>query len=364
MSAGTRWDIFCTVVDNYGDIGVCWRLARQLAAEHGLAVRLWVDDLASFAKLAPELDPHAAQQTLAGVEICAWREPFPEVDCAQVVIEAFACHLPDAYIARMAQATPKPLWINLEYLSAENWVAEHHALPSPHPRLPLTKYFFFPGFAEDTGGLLREANLFAQRDAFQGDSALQQAFWSALGLAPAPDALKISLFGYPNPALPALLDAWARGGQSIFCVLPETALARQVADWLAANPGSALTFAPIPFLPQDQYDRLLWACDLNFVRGEDSFVRAQWAARPFVWQIYPQHDAAHDAKLDAFLGRYRGGAAMDTLFRAWNGRGDVASAWGAFAPALPGLGQHARRWAGHLGEQPDLAAKLLKFSKN
>ena len=45
------WDIFCTVVDNYGDIGVCWRLARQLAAEHGFAVRLWVDDLASFARL-------------------------------------------------------------------------------------------------------------------------------------------------------------------------------------------------------------------------------------------------------------------------------------------------------------------------
>ncbi|WP_187492385.1 elongation factor P maturation arginine rhamnosyltransferase EarP, partial [Pantoea agglomerans] len=22
------WDIFCTVVDNYGDIGVTWRLAR------------------------------------------------------------------------------------------------------------------------------------------------------------------------------------------------------------------------------------------------------------------------------------------------------------------------------------------------
>ena len=26
------WDIFCSVVDNFGDIGVTWRLARQLVA--------------------------------------------------------------------------------------------------------------------------------------------------------------------------------------------------------------------------------------------------------------------------------------------------------------------------------------------
>ena len=26
------WDIFCQVIDNHGDVGVCWRLARELAA--------------------------------------------------------------------------------------------------------------------------------------------------------------------------------------------------------------------------------------------------------------------------------------------------------------------------------------------
>ena len=40
------------------------------------------------------------------------------------------------------------------------------------------------------------------------------------------------------------------------------------------------------------------------VRGEDSFVRAQWAALPFVWQAYPQADAAHLTKVAAFLDRY------------------------------------------------------------
>ena len=40
------WDVFCRVVDNYGDAAVCWRLARQLADEHGARVRLWIDLLA------------------------------------------------------------------------------------------------------------------------------------------------------------------------------------------------------------------------------------------------------------------------------------------------------------------------------
>ena len=56
MSSRPQWDVFCAVVDNYGDIGVCWRLSRQLAAEHGIAVRLWVDDLKPFARLCPAVD--------------------------------------------------------------------------------------------------------------------------------------------------------------------------------------------------------------------------------------------------------------------------------------------------------------------
>ncbi|HET9045379.1 MAG TPA: elongation factor P maturation arginine rhamnosyltransferase EarP, partial [Casimicrobiaceae bacterium] len=43
--AAQRWDVFCKVVDNFGDAGVCWRLARQLVAEHDLAVTLWIDVL-------------------------------------------------------------------------------------------------------------------------------------------------------------------------------------------------------------------------------------------------------------------------------------------------------------------------------
>ncbi|MGY8831966.1 MAG: elongation factor P maturation arginine rhamnosyltransferase EarP, partial [Pseudomonadales bacterium] len=139
------WDIFCSVVDNYGDIGVTWRLARQLVAEHGLAVRLWVDDLSAFAWLCPQADVAALRQHQQGVEVCWWGDDWQAVDTADVVIEAFACELPASYIAAMARRAQKPLWLNLEYLSAEEWVEGCHGLPSLQSN-GLSKVFFFSGF--------------------------------------------------------------------------------------------------------------------------------------------------------------------------------------------------------------------------
>src|SRR5664279_2251760 len=126
-----RWDIFCRIVDNYGDIGVCWRLSRQLAQEHGLAVRLWVDDPAVAKRLIAHLDISLENQTIAGVEICHWQNSFKDTQVADVVIEAFACELPTNYLAAMVKT--QPVWLNLEYLSAEQWMAESHLLASPHP---------------------------------------------------------------------------------------------------------------------------------------------------------------------------------------------------------------------------------------
>ncbi|HLA30581.1 MAG TPA: elongation factor P maturation arginine rhamnosyltransferase EarP, partial [Pseudomonas sp.] len=139
------WDIFCSVVDNYGDIGVTWRLARQLVAEHKVEVRLWVDDLGAFVRLCPEADTQAVVQLQQGVEIRQWPAPWQPVEAADVVIEAFACLLPEAYVAAMAARPAKVLWLNLEYLSAEEWVEGCHGLPSLQSN-GLQKFFFFPGF--------------------------------------------------------------------------------------------------------------------------------------------------------------------------------------------------------------------------
>ncbi|PFW58341.1 elongation factor P maturation arginine rhamnosyltransferase EarP, partial [Bacillus sp. AFS075960] len=119
---------------------VCWRLARQLADEHGWQVRLLVDDLHTFVRLVPEVDPDAVRQTIHGIAIEHWHaEVGDTLEIADVVIEAFACELPAAYLAAMARRARRPVWINLEYLSAEDWVADFHLRPSPHPRYPLLK---------------------------------------------------------------------------------------------------------------------------------------------------------------------------------------------------------------------------------
>lgn len=335
-------DIFCAVVDNYGDAAVCWRLASQLAGEHGWRVRLWIDDPRPLQRLVPD---HPA----GPIEVRRWSAPWQHAACADVVIEAFACEPPTAYIEAMARLARPPVWLNLEYLSAEPWVAGCHGLPSPHPRLPLVKHFFFPGFESGSGGLLRERDYDKRRAAF--DAA---AFRAEFGLPPrAPDELTISLFSYENSAFPDLLRAWAAADRPIRVLRPGSTKPAHVSGRLSAH--------PLPFLPQRRYDELLWACDLNFVRGEDSFVRAQWAANPFVWHIYPQADAAHRVKLDAFLAIHPAGAELRDFWHGWNGEGKAD--WRPFAARLPLLTQPMQDWARTLAARPDLATRLVQFCK-
>jgi uncharacterized repeat protein (TIGR03837 family) len=371
-------DLFCRVVDNYGDIGVCWRLARQLATEHGLAVRLFVDDLASFQRICAAVDVAADEQHLQGVTVRRWHDTMtaPEEGVADAVIAAFGCELPAGYLAAMAARPEAPVWINLEYLSAEDWVRGCHGLPSPHPQLPLTKYFFFPGFEAGTGGLLEEAGLAQQRAAFAADAGLRAAFLAGLGVHPAQDDCVISLFCYPTAPVASLLDALRDDVRPSLVLVPEGVAAAAIYAWAghalargAPIRRGSLTLQAVPFLDQPGYDRLLWSCDLNFVRGEDSLVRAQWAQQPFVWQIYPQQENAHRIKLDAFLERYMDGLAPDAAeacratWHAWNGDGDLRASWPAFRAALPALQAHMPGWCAHLFAQGDLAGNLLAFMR-
>ena len=338
-----RCDIFCAVVDNFGDAGVCWRLARQLAGEHGWRVRLWIDDPSPLMRLAPG---HGS----GPVEVRPWLKHWESADTADVVIEAFACELPSPYADAMATRSNPPAWLNLEYLSAESWVAGCHGLPSPHPRLPLVKHFYFPGFAAGTGGLLRERDYDARREAFD-----ETAFRKEFRLPERePGELTISLFSYLNPALPGLIEgwaAWATPERPIRVLCPGSPEpARTIGD---------LSLLPLPFLPQDRYDELLWACDLNFVRGEDSFVRAQWAAKPFVWHIYPQAEGIHLLKLEAFLAGHPAGTALRPFWQAWNGVGILD--WPAFAAGLPDLHAPSQHWTQMLAECQDLTSRLVQF---
>lgn len=360
-----RWDIFCKVIDNHGDLGVCWRLACQLAAQ-GPRVRLWVDDAAALQWMAP-----AGHE---GVELVDWTDPVAVRTAAaapppEVLIEAFGCDPAPELLAHFAGAAradgPQRAWINLEYLSAEPGVERLHGLPSSvfhGPGAGLTKHFFYPGFTERTGGLLREPDLPDRRAAFD-----RAAWLAALGIDWRGERL-VSLFCYEPRALAHLLADLAASAQPTRLLVTagrathavQAALAHHERGGAAKDARDALSISYLPHLPQPDFDHLLWACDLNFVRGEDSLVRALWAGAPMVWQIYPQDDDAHHAKLDAFLDWLDAPPSWRRFHKIWNG---VAP---GTLPALTAetlaewrLTAHAARRK--LQTQDDLVTRLRRF---
>jgi uncharacterized repeat protein (TIGR03837 family) len=358
-----RWDLFCRVVDNFGDVGVCWRLAAELA-RRGEAVRLWADDRTALSWMAP----HGA----AGVEVRPWPSVAGGVPGAadadadaDIVVEAFGCTLPDAYVARMAARALPPVWLNLEYLSAEPVVERLHALPSPQlagAGRGLAKWFFYPGFSSATGGLIRESDLFVRRGTFDASG------WRrAHGIEPRMGERCVSLFCYSNAALPALVRALS-DRPTLLLAAHGTAAGVDGMIRGRGGEGDGVRTVELPPMSQSAYDELLWACDLNLVRGEDSFVRAQWAGQPFLWQAYPQSDAVHVAKLRAFLDRFLHSAdaalasTLRAAFEAWNGVGG----WSAGAIALPPMAPwraHCARWTAALAGLPDLVDGLRDFAR-
>ena len=326
MKAGNLWDIFCRVIDNYGDVGVCWRLAADLAAR-GEQVRLWLDDPSALAWLAPDGAP--------GVTVKRWNDSLQPGDLSvgDVLIEAFGCEVDAGFLAACAQQAADTghqcVWLNLEYLSAEAFVERCHGLPSPvlaGPAKGLRKYFFYPGFTPATGGLLREADLAVRQASFDREAWLRRL------AIPFQGERLVSLFCYEPTALPALLEQLAADEQPTrLLVTPGRATAAVQACLACMNSTHAewkaqdrRKFTYLPALSQLDYDALLWSCDLNFVRGEDSLVRALWAGKPFVWQIYQQSDNAHQAKLDAFLDHLQAPPSLRTFHQVWNGLSQAA----------------------------------------
>ena len=354
-TAARRWDIFCRVIDNFGDIGVCWRLSADLASREE-QVRLWVDDASALAWMAP--------QGAAGVTVLPWPADGAELEPGDVVIEAFGCEPPSGIVQKMKRQNPPPCWINLEYLSAEDYVERCHGLPSPQlsgPGQGLTKHFFYPGFTAKTGGLLRERGLLQRQQGFDAN-----AWRAAQGLPVSTGERWVSLFAYDNPALPQLLQALS--AQPTRLLVPPGPLRAKAQQLLADETiYPQLKMHALPHVDQTQYDHLLWACDMNFVRGEDSFVRAQWAGRPFVWQIYPQDDAAHATKLTAFLMQFLSGTetnlsqAVTSLHLAWNGLGNAESTANVVLPEPKAWAAQCQKWRTQLQAQDDLCTQLMRF---
>ena len=363
-----RWDIFCRVIDNFGDVGVCWRLACHLA-RLGQTVRLWVDDASALAWMAPAGEPE--------VEIRRWTTPIDLADITpgDAMVEAFGCEIDPEFIASYDLYTrakgQKSIWINLEYLSAEDFSARCHGLPSPvmfGPGKGLSKHFFYPGFTKDTGGLLREPDLLQRQMSFD-----RQAWLTRQGVNGHHQRL-VSLFCYEPAGLGHLLETLANDATPTCLFVTEgrasAAVRANILDKKSLQPlwneREMLSVSYIPALTQMDFDHLLWACDLNFVRGEDSLVRALWAGKPFVWQIYPQDDGAHRPKLDAFLTWMQAPPSMRWAHKVWNGLNEGAAA-GQPQPWL--TSQTLDEWQDSIAVarktllgQDDLAHALIKFA--
>ncbi|WP_259649766.1 elongation factor P maturation arginine rhamnosyltransferase EarP [Shewanella sp. c952] len=388
-----NWDIFCAVIDNYGDIGVTWRLAKQLTNEYQLNVTLWVDDLKSFSHILPSLDLELASQVQHGVKINLWSKPLPVCfRCPDVIIEAFACNLPDNVVKIMhdqhqafkndLSVIKAPVWLNLEYLSAESWVEGCHGLPSMQNN-GLNKSFYFPGFTAKTGGLICEKDVLNQRQEWQSSPHYRKQLFDKLGLKGiASNDTVISVFSYETPALLALCNLWMLSNAPVHVLIPkgrslnslQPLLPCSIEDLKSAQQikHGNLTLHILPMTDQQGFDQLLWSCDFNIVRGEDSFLRAQWAAKPFIWHIYPQEDDYHLVKLDAFLDLYCSELTKDAsevyqnLNIAFNknNRENTLQAWKNLTYAMAELSKNAKQWPINALNDADLASRLVQFVKN
>jgi uncharacterized repeat protein (TIGR03837 family) len=306
-------DIFCRVIDNFGDIGVCWRLAQSLPED--CHIRLWVDELKSFHKIEPSVNPDLAQQHLKGVDIRHWHEAITDWQAADLVIEAFGCDLSQAYQEAMKGHTQ--CWLNLEYLSAEKWVEDFHLQPSVQAN-GVAKYFFFPGFTQKTGGLLRQHKTIdnpQQQDEFLKKLLPAESYAYYQDEKP----LVINLFCYPYAPLNALLQALPPQ-QAVMIILAES-VAPQL-ESIATRLQSNCYIQRLNFIVQEDYDCLLQVADINLVRGEDSFVQAHWSAKPMLWHIYPQEEAQHLVKLEAWLDSIQAPDWLRQLNRLWNYQAD------------------------------------------
>lgn len=372
--------IFCSVVDNFGDIGICWRLCRQLVAEHQWQVRLYVDDLDSFQRICPAVAPNMPVQLIAGVTVLQWHlaeaVKASELTGISLCVEALACTIPSGFLSTLAEASPEALWLNLEYLTAEDWAADCHGLPSPQRGLTLKKHFFFPGFTDRFGGLLREREVVAKASQLRQSAALQQQAWQQLSLpVPSVDTFKISVFAYSQRDFSHWLDVLSQQPNPVLLLVAEGALAASLRQQLPALTAGVLRQGQLelrilPFMPQQDYDVLLALCDVNFVRGEDSVIRAHWAGRPFIWQIYRQQEQAHLQKLQAFLDLMLAGAAPELadLYRrlhlAWEQEQGFAALWPQLLQHYPQLCALTLQWQQKLIQQQDLASNLVRFVKN
>lgn len=306
MARSLKIDVMCKVVDNFGDIGFCWRLCRELS-NMGHELRLFCDRIDVLSAIIQQnLTP---KMNFRGVEVYSW--DFQEASAIEVdlVIEAYGCGLLDSYRQSAWSANPK-LWIVLDYLALEGWAKDCHGLRSPSNLHSCVKYFYFPGLDDCLGGVLADASFKTLKQSVESDLAAHRDSWlGRFGYKLGVGSRWFSLFAYQHSWRTFFLDLQESSNETVVWIPAGYALewAKNNLEEMGFLPvgGSwvlnTITVCPLPFLAQEHYQELLLLCDFSVVRGEDSFVLALLSSKPFLWHAYCQADWAHMDKVTGFV---------------------------------------------------------------
>lgn len=313
--------ILCDVVDNFGDIGFVYRLSRnifQLNPE--IKLRLVVNNLASFSKMAPDINPNIAEQIFNSWKIFDWNKTelcFKEFseNPPKIILQCFQCKRPFWLddILFSENFSQKVQIVNLEYLSAEDWVDDFHMLKSGTRSVFVKKVNFMPGFTAKTGGLILDKpfiNFLYSNRTFKNQNALERIkkdlSAQEFEFFKNENIFCVSVFLYEkdfSPQIKALklYQDFVKQKNPEFKVHIFLANSVHLKNFENDCKQNKIEFSHLNYLEQQNWDAFLTLCDFNFVRGEDSFSRAVLSGIPFFWQSYVQDDEFQLVKVNAFL---------------------------------------------------------------
>lgn len=306
-------DIFCEIIDNYGDIGVVYRTAKELQKIFPKSkIRAFLNKLDEFKKINSQvLD--LPSQNIDGIEYITFdylRDNANELLTAQVIIEAFGCQIPEEYM-EIAYDNSE-LLINLEYLSAEDWIEDFHLQSSPLGRGKLKKVFFMPGFTEKSGGVIADSNYLERiQRVLENKEFYEKKYLS--DIEDRENKIVGTLFSYEKNFTPLLEDLKKLDKDVVILAMGEKtqdSLRKILKNFSIEDFRNSLKYGKIEirflnFLNQEEYEELINIVDFNFVRGEDSFIRAVLTGKPYMWHVYCQEEYAHMDKIEGFLDKYR-----------------------------------------------------------
>ena len=339
-------DIFCQVIDNYGDVGVAYRLAREFK-------RVYPNKKLRF--VINQIEELNLIRKSENIEVILYKDISKIENSADLIIESFGCEIPKEYMDKALKNSK--LIINLEYFSAEKWVDDFH-LQESFLGGNLKKYFFIPGLSEKSGGILLD-NEFLERK--KKVEANKEYYLEKFGIKEKYDLMG-SIFSYEKNFDSLIEELKKLGKKIILLILSEKTQKNFIKYFDNGNNYDKIKFVKLPFFTYDKYEELLALCDFNLVRGEDSFVRALLLGKPFLWHIYPQDENTHIKKLESFLEKYcSNNKELKQTFINYNINKDDFS---YFFKNFKEIEKYNKNYANYLIKNCNLMEKLINFIEN